>query len=119
MTYILLIIICHDKLNNSFLQEVDSTPNVPVTAEDFTIKDKSLSPFRSKNRKIQENIEVVHTRTNVIDDADLNWPTDYFMIQCLGKESYDIDNKEEEEGIEESDYQTKLGWNEVLLDDFS
>ena len=77
------------------MQEVDSTPNVPVTAEDFTIKDKSLSPFRSKNRKIQENIEVVHTRTNVIDDGDLNWP------------------------IEESDYQTKLGWNEVLLDDFS
>ena len=74
-----------------------------------------MSPFRSKNRKIQENIEVVHT---VIDDADLNWPTDYFMIQCLGEESYDIENIEEER-IEESGYQTKLGWNEVLLDDFS
>jgi len=77
-----------------------------------------MSPFRSKNRKIEENIEVVHTRANVIDDADLNWPTDYFMIQCLGEESYDIENIEEER-IEESGYQTKLGWNEVLLDDFS
>lgn len=118
------------------MQEVDSAP--PLTASDYRIHDEKLSPQRSRNRKVpsleQQQGQTIGAAASV-EDSDL-YAAEYFLIQCLGENIRpltNLNNAEQrggsggreateidygvEEGIE--DYQAKLTWSEVLLDDFS
>ena len=56
-----------------------------------------------------------------VEDADL-YVSDYILTQWCGEEHQSPDEggyKAEDTRIEEDEYRKKLGWNEILLDDFS
>ena len=57
---------------------------------------------------------------NSVEDADL-YVSDYILTQWCGEEhqSPKEGDKVEDTRIEEDEYRKKLGWNEILLDDFS
>ena len=88
------------------------------------IKPRDIMPFRSPNRKIEskpEEPQSIEVSNGVVEDADLH-VGDYFLIQCLGMEEHRSPGADEEDkGVEVdySSYRKKLGWNEILLDDFS
>eukprot|EP00571_Detonula_confervacea_P010844 CAMPEP_0172301516 /NCGR_PEP_ID=MMETSP1058-20130122/3391_1 /TAXON_ID=83371 /ORGANISM="Detonula confervacea, Strain CCMP 353" /LENGTH=446 /DNA_ID=CAMNT_0013011659 /DNA_START=97 /DNA_END=1437 /DNA_ORIENTATION=+ len=93
-------------------KEVDSAQ--PTTANDYRLSDRNLFPYRSQNRSIAEPTPATN---NSIEEADLN-AAEYFIIQCMGENNRDVEAVDDD-GIEEEEYQAKLNWNEVLLDDFS
>mmetsp|Transcript_42898 Transcript_42898/g.91212 ORF Transcript_42898/g.91212 Transcript_42898/m.91212 type:complete len:474 (-) Transcript_42898:303-1724(-) len=92
-------------------KEVDSAP--PSTAAAYRLADRKLIPWKSRLR---------NKPVPSVEDADLR-PAGYLLMQCLGKDSRSGDwATEVEYGTEEGDhkyYQTKLDWNEIILDDFS
>mmetsp|Transcript_16187 Transcript_16187/g.38805 ORF Transcript_16187/g.38805 Transcript_16187/m.38805 type:complete len:503 (-) Transcript_16187:123-1631(-) len=105
-------------------KEVDATP--PITANDYRINDPSLRPQRSPNRKMSQfltkkmsstGLENDGTKPVSVENADLDY-ADYFLIQCLG-ENRDIAEGTYNGEVIEVDYQKKLNWNEIILDDFS
>lgn len=105
-------------------KEVDAVPaDQPTSNRDMQIKPKDIMPFRSPNRKIESKSEEqsVEVSNGVVEDADLH-VGDYFLIQCLGMGEHRSPGADEEDkGVEVdySSYRKKLGWNEILLDDFS
>jgi len=91
-------------------KEVDSAP--PSTAADYRLTDKNQKPWRSSARK-----EPVRS----VEDADMR-PSRYCFVLCWGDDTYYLDEGGvQEDGTEVSEeyYQTKLNWNEIILDDFS
>lgn len=73
---------------------MDSSPTQPTIDE-----------YRNTNEQIQQPI-------SSIENSDLYF-TDYVLMQYLGE------SPEEGEQESEEDYQSKLGWTEIILDDFS
>jgi len=105
-------------------KEVDAVPSdQPTSNRDMQIKPRDIMPFRSPNRKIEskpEEPQSIEVSNGVVEDADLH-VGDYFLIQCLGMEEHRSPGTEDDKGVEVdySSYRKKLGWNEILLDDFS
>ncbi|KAL9185684.1 hypothetical protein ACHAXT_003461 [Thalassiosira profunda] len=99
-------------------KEVDSAPPPPTTAADYRMASDSPRPWRSSSRKTVDAASVRSGNTVMtVYDADLN-ATDYFLTQCIGLDSvYEVEYGTD--GDANEDYQTRLGWNEILLDDFS
>ena len=106
-------------------KEVDAVPaDQPTSNRDIQIKPTDIMPFRSPNRKMEikpEEPQSIEVSNGVVEDADLH-VGDYFLIQCLGMGEHrspgaDDDDKGVE--VDYSSYRKKLGWNEILLDDFS
>lgn len=56
----------------------------------------------------------IHIRS--VEDADPYHATDYFLMHALGM---DVSPVEVEYGAQDANYQERLGWNEIMLDDFS
>ena len=104
-------------------KEVDAVPDQPTSARDLQLQPKDTMPFRSPNRKNEckpEEQQSIEVSNGVVEDADLH-VGDYFLIQCLGREHKSPGTYEDDKGVEVdySSYRKKLGWNEILLDDFS
>ena len=103
-------------------KEVNSVPSdQPTTAKAFQIKPTDLLPTISNRRRMAtpDNAEE-QAVINSVEDADL-YVSDYILTQWCGEEhqSPKEGDKVEDTRIEEDEYRKKLGWNEILLDDFS
>ena len=105
-------------------KEVDAIPaDQPTSNRDLQLQPKDTMPFRSPNRKVEskpEEPQSVEVSNGVVEDADLH-VGDYFLIQCLGMGEHKSPGAEDDKGVEVdySSYRKKLGWNEILSDDFS
>ncbi|KAL7538525.1 hypothetical protein ACHAWF_006111 [Thalassiosira exigua] len=90
-------------------REVDAAP--PLTANNYRMEESSIRPWRTPSRRSQA--PMVDAKS--VENADLH-ATEYFLMHSLG---VDGGTATVEYGTEDANYQERLGWSEIMLDDFS